>query len=295
MVPVLVSKLSAMPELPEVEITRRGIEPHLVGKRICDVVTRHQGLRYPFPPRLAEYLIGQSIFSVKRRAKYILMDVGHWVLVLHLGMSGSLRIVSTQVPAEKHDHFDLVFESVVLRLRDPRRFGAVLLLAPPAESSPLLAGLGQEPLVESFDGELLYALSRDRKVPIKQFIMDGRQIVGVGNIYASESLFRARIHPRSPAGALSQKMCDALAVSIKQTLEAALAAGGSSLKDFVHSDGSAGYFQQQYSVYGRAGLACRVCATAIERCVMGQRATYFCPVCQKTPKSSRLLGDKTKR
>lgn len=282
--------ISVMPELPEVEITRQGIEPHLVGRQVQTVILRRSGLRYPFPERLAERLAGQEIMAVRRRAKYILVEVGNWVLLLHLGMSGSLRLVSPQLLPEKHDHFDLVLESEVLRFRDPRRFGAVLLLEPPAEQFPLLAGLGWEPLSESFDGKILHTLCRGRKTPIKQWMMDGGNVVGVGNIYASESLFRARIHPQVPAGDLSMKKCELLAVAIKQTLQDALAAGGSSLKDFVHSDGSSGYFQQQYAVYGRDGEVCRECNSVIERCVMGQRATFFCPVCQKFPKSSGLIA-----
>jgi len=270
-----------MPELPEVEITRQGIAPHLLGQRVEAVVLRHDGLRYPFPPDLAQRLQGQRIRAVRRRAKYILIDVGAWVLLLHLGMSGSLRVVPRGTAPAKHDHFDLVLSTEVLRLRDPRRFGAVLLLTPPAEAHPLLADLGPEPLDAAFDGKALWTMSRDRKTPVKLFIMDAHQVVGVGNIYASESLFRARIHPQTPVGRLSRAKCERLAACIKETLQAALAAGGSSLKDFVHSDGSSGYFQQQYGVYGREGEACRVCGTNVLRCVMGQRATFYCPVCQK--------------
>lgn len=271
-----------MPELPEVEITRRGIAPHLCGAQIHDVVTRHLGLRYPFPPRLRECLIGQRVTAVRRRAKYLLLEVGERVVLLHLGMSGSLRIFSRDTPPGKHDHFDLVLGEHVLRLRDPRRFGAVLLLDQPAVDHPLLASLGLEPLDDSFDGAALYAMTRRRATAIKPFIMDAHRVVGVGNIYASESLFRARIHPTTPAGQLSQAQCRVLAETIKQTLADALAAGGSSLKDFVHSDGASGYFQQQYAVYGRDGQPCRVCGTRIERQVMAQRATFYCPVCQKT-------------
>lgn len=271
-----------MPELPEVEITRRGIAPHLCGAQIHDVVTRHLGLRYPFPPRLRECLIGQRVTAVRRRAKYLLLEVGERVVLLHLGMSGSLRIFPRDTPPGKHDHFDLVLGEHVLRLRDPRRFGAVLLLDTPVDDHPLLAHLGLEPLDDSFDGAALYAMTRRRATAIKPFIMDAHRVVGVGNIYASESLFRARIHPTTPAGQLSQAQCRALAETIKQTLADALAAGGSSLKDFVHSDGASGYFQQQYAVYGRDGQPCRVCGTRVERQVMAQRATFYCPVCQKT-------------
>lgn len=271
-----------MPELPEVEITRRGIAPHLCGAQIHDVVTRHLGLRYPFPPRLRERLIGQRVTAVRRRAKYLLLEVGERVVLLHLGMSGSLRIFPRDTPPGKHDHFDLVLGEHVLRLRDPRRFGAVLLLDTPVDDHPLLAHLGLEPLDDCFDGAALYAMTRRRATAIKPFIMDAHRVVGVGNIYASESLFRARIHPTTPAGQLSQAQCRVLAETIKQTLADALAAGGSSLKDFVHSDGASGYFQQQYAVYSRDGQPCRVCGTRVERQVMAQRATFYCPVCQKT-------------
>jgi len=285
MLSVLVSKQSQMPELPEVEITRRGIEPHLVGRVIRSVVLRHHGLRYPFPADLADCLTGQVVTAVTRRAKYLLLEIGDQVLLIHLGMSGSLRVVSRELPPEKHDHFDLVLEREVLRLRDPRRFGAVLLLKKPAEECNLLRGLGLEPLSGEFNAEKLHSMSRNRNTPIKQFIMDGKKIVGVGNIYASESLFRAGVHPLTKAGALNTRQCAALVNAIKKTLLDALAAGGSSLKDFVHSDGSSGYFQQQYAVYGRHGEACRVCGSLVERSVMGQRATFFCPVCQKKPKT----------
>ena len=218
---------------------------------------------------------------MSRRAKYLLLDLGKQVLLLHLGMSGSLRVVSLDLEPGRHDHVDLVFGNKVLRLRDPRRFGAVLLIEPPAEHSRLLRDLGLEPLSAGFDAQALYAMTRGRKTATKLFLMDAHRIVGVGNIYASESLFRARIHPAKPVGRLSLPQCERLVKAIRTTLEDAIAAGGSSLKDFVHSDGSSGYFQQQYAVYGRVGEPCRVCGSPVLRSVMGQRATFFCPVCQK--------------
>ena len=270
-----------MPELPEVEITRRGIAPHLLGRVVGALRVRQPHLRYPVPADLARHVVGQAVLAVRRRAKYLLLDFAGGSLLIHLGMSGSLRIVAADLPPGRHDHFDLVVGGEALRLRDPRRFGAVLWLAPPAEAHPLLARLGLEPLGEGFDGAALHALCRGRTTPIKLLIMDGHLLVGVGNIYASESLFRAAIHPRTPAGRLSAARCARLAVCLRATLLDALAAGGSSLRDFVHSDGSSGYFQQQYGVYGREGLPCRGCGRPIRRIVMGQRATFYCPHCQR--------------
>jgi len=270
-----------MPELPEVEITRRGIEPALQGQTVTVVHVRQPKLRYPVPADLAERLPGQVVRAVRRRGKYILVEFVSGCLLIHLGMSGSLRVVPAGKPAQKHDHFDLVMGAQTVRLRDPRRFGAVLWLPHPALAHPLLAGLGLEPLEEGFGGSALHALCAGRQTPIKLLIMDSHLLVGVGNIYASESLYRARIHPQTPAGSLSRQRCGRLADCIRETLQDALAAGGSSLRDFVHSDGASGYFQQQYFVYGRDGEDCRVCGSTIRRLVMGQRATFFCPRCQR--------------
>lgn len=272
-----------MPELPEVEITRRGIAPHIEGQVVSGVRVRQPRLRYPVPAELAQNLPGQILLAVRRRAKYLLLDFAQGTLLLHLGMSGSLRIVAADLAPDKHDHFDLVLGQVALRLRDPRRFGAVLWLASPAENHPLLARLGLEPLSPEFDPQALQAICAGRNTPIKALIMDGHLLVGVGNIYASESLFRARIHPLTPAGKLSRARCERLARCIRDTLRDALAAGGSSLRDFVHSDGSSGYFQQHYYVYGREGEACRVCGGAVRRLVLAQRASFFCPRCQRAP------------
>ncbi|MDQ7989710.1 MAG: bifunctional DNA-formamidopyrimidine glycosylase/DNA-(apurinic or apyrimidinic site) lyase [Candidatus Dactylopiibacterium sp.] len=272
-----------MPELPEVEITRRGVEPWLLNATVSEVVVRQPRLRYEVPALLRERLPGQTVRAVMRRAKYLLIHFDDGVLLIHLGMSGSLRVLPAGTPAGLHDHFDLVCGSLLLRLRDPRRFGAVLWLAHPAEAHPLLASLGVEPLDEGFGGAALAALLRDRRTPVKLALMDSHLVVGVGNIYASESLFRARIHPATPAGRLSAARCVRLARCLRETLNAALEAGGSSLRDFVHSDGASGYFQQQYFVYGREGEACRVCGARITRSVMGQRATFHCPRCQRVP------------
>lgn len=269
-----------MPELPEVEITRRGIAPHLTGQTIAGVEVREPRLRWRVPAEVSA-LTGCTIVSVKRRAKYILVDCGRGHLILHLGMSGSLRILKPGTPPGKHDHFDLQAGDKVLRLRDPRRFGAVLWTSEDVLGHRLLAGLGVEPLSAAFNAALLHTLSRGHRVAIKLFLMDAKKVVGVGNIYANESLFRAGIHPRTQAGRLSKVRCASLVAEVKDTLSAAIRAGGSSLRDFVHSDGSSGYMQQNYWVYDRAGEPCRKCGTTIRRVVMGQRATFYCPRCQK--------------
>ena len=268
-----------MPELPEVETTRRGIAPELTGADVSTVTIRNGRLRHPIPADLGEILAGQTLLAVERRAKYLLFRFPAGSLLLHLGMSGSLRIVPAEHPPEKHDHLDIVFGNRALRLRDPRRFGLVLWQTGDA-AHPLLAGLGLEPLGETFDGAWLHAASRGRRTPVKLFLMDAAHVVGIGNIYASESLFRAGIDPTTPVGELGPRRCTRLAGCIRQTLLDALAAGGSTLRDFVGSNGSPGYFQQQYFVYGRDGEACRNCGTTIRKRIMGQRATFFCPRCQ---------------
>jgi formamidopyrimidine-DNA glycosylase len=269
-----------MPELPEVEITRRGIEPHLTGQTITAVEVREPRLRWRIPAEVSA-LKGRRIVSVKRRAKYILIDCGTGHLILHLGMSGSLRILKPGTPPGKHDHFDLQAGNNLLRLRDPRRFGAVLWTSGDVLGHKLLASLGVEPLSPAFNAEVLHKLSRGHRVAIKLFIMDAKKVVGVGNIYANESLFRAGINPRTQAGRLSKDRMTRLVAEIKDTLKAAIRAGGSTLRDFVHSDGSSGYMQQNYWVYDRAGEPCRKCGTIVRRVVMGQRATFYCPSCQK--------------
>ena len=274
-----------MPELPEVEITRRGIERSLVGSIITGVRVSERKLRWPIPLNLAARVTGRSIARVARRGKYILIDCagneGTGWLILHLGMSGSLRIMDVRTKPQRHDHFDLIVGKRVMRLRDPRRFGAVLWEGGDIASHPLLVGLGAEPLENAFTGRVLHAATRTRKAAVKLVLMNACIVVGVGNIYANESLFHARINPRTPARRLSLARYEALASAIKSTLKQALAAGGSSLRDFVHSDGSSGYFQQQYYVYGRAGLPCRTCGTAIRQLRQGQRSTFYCPACQK--------------
>jgi formamidopyrimidine-DNA glycosylase len=269
-----------MPELPEVEVTRRGIAPGIVGRAIAAVTVREPRLRWRVPATVRA-LAGRRIRDVRRRGKYLLIDCGDGHLIVHLGMSGSLRLLAGGTPPGKHDHFDLVFEDRLLRLRDPRRFGAVLWTAQPPELHKLIRNLGVEPLSRAFNGARLHALARASSMPIKPLLMDGKRVVGVGNIYASESLFRAGIDPRRRADRVSAEKCAQLARAIKHTLHAAIRAGGSTLRDYVGGDGAAGYFQTRYFVYDREGSACRRCGGAIRRIVQGQRASYFCPACQR--------------
>ncbi|MEW6133901.1 MAG: bifunctional DNA-formamidopyrimidine glycosylase/DNA-(apurinic or apyrimidinic site) lyase [Pseudomonadota bacterium] len=270
-----------MPELPEVETTRRGIEPRLKGKTLEAIEVRDGRLRWPVPANLDARLAGRKLLSIKRRGKYLLFDFGGLFLIVHLGMSGSLRFVHRDEPPAAHDHVDWLFcGGKMLRLRDPRRFGAVLLSEDPA-SHPLLAHLGPEPLTADFDARHLYAACRGRKTGIKNLIMDGKVVAGVGNIYACESLFCAGIRPGRTAGRLSRAACAKLAAAIKSTLQSAIDAGGSSLRDYVAADGELGYFQLHARVYGRAGLPCKVCGTPIKRLISGLRSAYYCPMCQK--------------
>ncbi len=271
-----------MPELPEVETTLRGLAPHLEGQRIAAVVVRHPQLRWPVPANLPELLRGRVIRRLRRRAKYLLAEFDHGTLILHLGMSGSLRVLPANTPAEKHDHFDLVLASgKLMRLRDPRRFGAVLWHEGDPATHPLLAALGPEPLEQEFDAGHLYRATRHKSAAIKHVIMDNRVVVGVGNIYANEALFRAGIRPQLAAGKLSRERCARLAEDIRATLREAIAQGGSTLRDFVNSDGRPGYFQQHYWVYGRAGEPCRRCGTPVKQVRQGQRSSFYCPHCQR--------------
>lgn len=271
-----------MPELPEVEVTRQGIEPHLLNQRIACVVVRNRHLRWPIPANLEDILVGQAITAIVRRAKYLLFFCGKGTLIIHLGMSGSLRLVSAPEPVQKHDHFDLAFaNNVILRFRDPRRFGAILWSTGDVLRHPLLIQLGEEPLDSSFDGRSLYERSRHRIVSIKEMLMNSRMVVGIGNIYANEALFRAGIHPRAQAGKIGPGRYKKLACAIKTTLNAAIEAGGSSLRDFIKCDGNPGYFQQQYWVYGRVNRPCRQCGSLIEQIKQGQRSSFYCPKCQK--------------
>ena len=301
-----------MPELPEVEVTRRGIAPHLEGHIITSAAVRHRGMRWPIPANLPRTLAGLTVSKVGRRGKYLLIEclppvaVGAatrtrgtaksigtgnsnnargqpgW-LILHLGMSGSLRVLPPGTAPKKHEHFDLVTPSTLLRLHDPRRFGAVLwhpASAGPVAEHALLAGLGVEPLTSAFHAGVLHQATRGRKAAIKQALLAGDIVVGVGNIYASEALFRARINPKTAAGRISLARYAKLAAEIRAVLTEAINKGGSTLKDFSRSDGEPGYFQLDYFVYGRTGLPCKVCAAPIRILRQGQRSTFYCPQCQ---------------
>ncbi|EHQ51447.1 MULTISPECIES: bifunctional DNA-formamidopyrimidine glycosylase/DNA-(apurinic or apyrimidinic site) lyase [Ectothiorhodospira] len=271
-----------MPELPEVETTRRGIEPHLTGRRITGVVVRQPRLRWPIPDSLPRQILERRIHGVDRRGKYLLLDCGDITLLVHLGMSGSLRIVENDSPPRLHDHVDLALDSgKTLRLHDPRRFGALLCFDPREGPHPLLAELGPEPLGDQFDGDYLHRQTRRRRTAIKSLIMDSHVVVGVGNIYASESLFLAGIRPRRAAGRITRAEAFRLVEAIRAVLTASIEQGGTTLRDFVHEDGSHGYFSQQLRVYGRAGLPCLRCGTAIRQVVVGQRSTFYCPHCQE--------------
>jgi formamidopyrimidine-DNA glycosylase len=274
-----------MPELPEVETTRRGIEPHLAGRRIAAVTLRRNDLRWPIPPEVSERLPGQLIVSVERRAKYLLIHTAAGSAMLHLGMSGMLRVLPPDAPIGKHDHVDIVLEGTaeqrgrVLRFTDPRRFGS-LLWQPFGELHPLLAALGPEPLTDAFDGDTLWLGSRGRTAAVKLFLMDNANVVGVGNIYASEALFAAGIDPRRAAGKVSRERYASLAAEVKRILAWAIERGGTTLRDFLNPDGAPGYFFRELNVYGRAGEPCKVCGTPIRQAVLGQRSTFWCPRCQ---------------
>jgi formamidopyrimidine-DNA glycosylase len=270
-----------MPELPEIETTLRGLTPHLCGQTIASVCVRNPKLRFPIPADLNAKLAGKTIRQILRRGKYLLLDCQPGWLILHLGMSGSLRVLPASTPPEKHDHFDLILRNgLCMRLRDPRRFGAVLWSDAEPLLHPLLAHLGMEPLSDEFNGDWLYRHTRGRKTPIKLSLMDNHLLVGVGNIYANEALFRAGIRPTTPAGRIGSARYNTLAQVIQSVLQLAIAAGGSSLRDFVDSQGKPGYFQQQYFVYGRAGEGCKQCGSGIKTIRQGQRATFYCLQCQ---------------
>ncbi|MEJ2060444.1 MAG: bifunctional DNA-formamidopyrimidine glycosylase/DNA-(apurinic or apyrimidinic site) lyase [Gammaproteobacteria bacterium] len=271
-----------MPELPEVETTRRGIAPHVEGHRVRRVVVRQPRLRWPVPSALAHALTGQRIDRIERRGKYLLLRTAAGTAIIHLGMSGSLRIVAAATPPEAHDHVDLVLDSgKALRLRDPRRFGAVLWTRRDPLRHKLLADLGPEPLGEDFTGAYLHARAHGRRVAIKALIMDSKVVVGVGNIYANEALFLAGIHPARAAGRLSAARCERLAAAIKQVLAEAIGQGGTTLRDFVREDGQPGYFRIHLRVYDREGEPCPQCGTPIRKLTQGQRSTWYCPRCQR--------------
>ena len=270
-----------MPELPEVETTRRGISPFLVGQTVQTVTIRQRQLRWPIPAELDNALPGQIITAVNRRAKYVLLQTAAGTALVHLGMSGSLRITDCDTAWKKHDHVSIELNNGrCLRLHDPRRFGALLWTSAPVEQHPLLQKLGPEPLGNNFNGPYLYELSRQRRTPVKLFIMDGTVVVGAGNIYASEALFMAGIDPRRAAGRISLTRYEKLATAIRQVLQEAIAQGGTTLRDFVGSQGEPGYFKQYLRVYDRQGEPCRSCQTPIRQIRLGQRSSYYCPHCQ---------------
>jgi len=271
-----------MPELPEVETTRRGIEPHLVRQRVADVVIRQPRLRWPVPASLKSQLPGRTIRAVLRRGKYLLIDCEVGFLLLHLGMSGSLRVISKDVAPGKHDHFDLILDNgQCLRLHDPRRFGAVLWTSEDPLLHPLLAELGPEPLGREFTAEYLLRRAKGRKLAVKLFLMDSKVVVGVGNIYANEALFRAGIRPTCTACSLSLDRWQRLEKTVRQVLEEAILAGGTTMRDFTNAEGSPGYFFLQLRVYGKAGEKCPTCGGTIQTKRLGQRSTYFCGNCQR--------------
>jgi formamidopyrimidine-DNA glycosylase len=271
-----------MPELPEVETTLRGLQPHLLGQRIHGVILRRPDLRWPIPAELERYLPGSTITGLRRRAKYLLIDTdGGGSALLHLGMSGSLRVLPGDVPVSLHDHVDICLQNAkVLRFTDPRRFGCLLWQAA-GQLHPLLAELGPEPLSAAFSGAYLYRLSRGRKVPVKSWLMDQRTVVGVGNIYAAESLFAAGIHPLLEAGKVSLQRYRRLELAVKTVLGYAIERGGTTLRDFISPDGRPGYFEQELQVYGRDGGTCRRCGSVLKHALIAQRATVWCPRCQR--------------
>lgn len=270
-----------MPELPEVETTRRCLAARLLGRSVSEVVVRNPRLRQQVSSELATELGGETLGAIDRRGKYLLLRFGRGTVLAHLGMSGNLRVLSADVPARTHDHVDIVFGEVTIRYSDPRRFGLMLWLGNADPAHPLLASLGVEPLEPAFSADWLHRATRGRRGAIKQLLMDSHFVAGIGNIYASESLFRAGIRPRTAAQRLTRAQCARLVVAIRQTLTDAISAGGTTLRDFLSADGTAGHFRQQHYVYDRADEACRVCGTPIRGLRLGQRATYYCPTCQK--------------
>jgi formamidopyrimidine-DNA glycosylase len=270
-----------VPELPEVETTRRGIRSALRGRTVAGLVLREHRLRWPVDRKLGSELAGQRVLEVRRRAKYLLIELERGTLLAHLGMSGSLRVLPVDAPLLAHDHYDLVLDSRrCLRFNDPRRFGCLLWATGDPNEHPLLAGLGPEPLERDFTADHLAAKARRRRVAIKPFLMDQRVVVGVGNIYASEALFRAGINPRRAAGRVSRERLAGLVQSVRDVLGEAIRQGGTTLRDYVNAEGTPGYFRQKLFVYERAGEPCRTCGTPIRQFTQGQRSTYHCPVCQ---------------
>jgi len=271
-----------MPELPEVETTRRGIAPHVIGRRVARIDVYDSRLRWPVPADLDARMRGRTIDRVDRRSKYLLFHAGDAALLVHLGMTGTLRLFRDPPPRRTHDHIDIVLDDgTLLRYRDPRRFGAMLWLAASRDGHPLLDALGPEPFDAQFDADYLWRTTRSRRAAIKLGLMDNRVVTGVGNIYANEALFRAGIHPGTRANRLSKARLGRLVVAVRDVLNAAIAKGGSTLRDYVGSDGASGYFQLEYYVYGRHGESCRVCGATIRQTRQGGRSSFYCVNCQR--------------
>lgn len=271
-----------MPELPEVETTRRGIEPLIVGKAVTEVIFRVPKLRWPVPQELSRDLAGQVVHAVERRAKYLLLRFDRGTVLLHLGMTGNLRVVSQNTPLKTHDHVDMAFaDGSCLRLNDARRFGAFLWTPTDPHQHPLLVELGPEPFAAEVCGDYFFGRSRGRKVAVKQFIMDQKVIVGVGNIYASEALFRAGIRPDLPAGKVGCERYERLSAAIQKVLQGAIRAGGTTIRDFVTAEGKPGYFSLELKVYGREGQPCPTCGMPVRQKTLGQRSTFYCSRCQR--------------
>lgn len=269
-----------MPELPEVETTRRGLLPYVIGQRIVSLIVREPRLRWPIPSNLARHIAGHTVESLERRAKYLLLTTSGGTLLLHLGMSGSLRVIPADTPPSRYEPFDLVFASgFAIRLRDPRRFGALLFSTDP-QNHPLLRDLGPEPLEEGWDGAYLHQRARGRTIALRDFLLNGHIIAGVGNIYANETLFHAKLRPSRTAGRVSRAAYNRLAGHLVEVLTNAIAAGGTTLKDFSDSTGRPGYFQQELMVYGRENSPCHHCQTPITRRILSGRSTFYCRLCQ---------------
>lgn len=270
-----------MPELPEVETTLCGIRPHITGQKIKNSIVRHHGLRWPIDADINQRLKNNIITSAERRGKYLLLRTPSGTIILHLGMSGSLRVLTNATKPEKHDHVDIeLFNQKILRLNDPRRFGAFIWTEQDPLTHPLLKDLGPEPLTDDFSGTFLWQRAQGRKVAVKAFIMNNKVVVGVGNIYAAEALFCAGIHPEKPAYKIDIEKYKRLVTCIKKILRQAIKQGGTTLKNFVDSDGKPGYFSMRLKVYGRAGLPCVNCKTELKEMTIGQRSTVYCPTCQ---------------
>ena len=271
-----------MPELPEVEITRRGIEPHTEGHTIAEIIVREPRLRWPVPEDINQVLSGKTITQVKRRAKYLLLDTGSGHLIVHLGMSGSLKVLKNDTPPGKHDHIDILLtDGQQLRYTDPRRFGAILWSECPLHEHKLLKNLGPEPLDSEFTTQRLFQMSRSKRQSVKTFIMDNKVVVGVGNIYSSEALFKAETRPDRACGKISLNRYEQLVEAIKETLTKAIEQGGTTLRDFVGGDGKSGYFKQELAVYGRTGQPCIKCGKSIKEIKLRNRSSYYCNYCQR--------------